>query len=72
MIIKLSTAEYQELSEDNAGVCIACGEIWFGGIEPDARKYKCNSCSAHAVYGISEALLNGSIRITDEDLRSKR
>lgn len=40
---------------DNPGICIACGED-ADGCEPDARKYECESCGVHAVYGAQELL----------------
>lgn len=41
---------------DNPGFCLACGEE-ADGCEPDARKYKCEYCGEHAVYGADEILL---------------
>lgn len=42
---------------DDPGLCIACGAEAYG-VEPDARKYKCEACGAHAVYGAEELLLH--------------
>lgn len=42
--------------DDNSGFCTACG-AQADGVEPDARKYKCESCGANAVYGAEELLL---------------
>ena len=44
--------------DENAGLCLACGDEC-GGVEPDARKYKCEGCGAHKVYGAEELLLMG-------------
>ena len=41
---------------DNPGFCLACGEEQ-EGCEPDARKYECDVCRRHEVYGASEVLL---------------
>jgi hypothetical protein len=41
---------------DDPGFCIACGNEQ-GGCEPDARRYKCEACGEHAVYGADELLL---------------
>ena len=41
--------------DDNIGICIACGDEQFG-VEPDARKYECESCGASKVYGAQELL----------------
>ncbi len=42
--------------DDNSGFCLACGEQAFG-VEPDARKYVCESCGASKVYGAEELLM---------------
>ena len=41
--------------DDNIGICISCGDEQFG-VEPDARKYTCESCGASKVYGAQELL----------------
>jgi hypothetical protein len=41
---------------DNTGFCLACGAEAYG-VEPDARKYECEDCGAHKVYGAEELLL---------------
>ena len=38
------------------GMCMACGEVT-EGVEPDARKYKCEVCGEREVYGAQDALL---------------
>jgi len=43
-------------ADDNAGICGACGADAMG-VEPDARKYPCESCDAERVYGAQEWLL---------------
>jgi hypothetical protein len=43
-------------SLDNPGFCIDCGHE-AEGCEPDARKYQCESCGEHQVYGAEELLL---------------
>ena len=42
--------------DDHLGFCIACGDEAYG-VEPDARRYVCESCDAKAVYGAEELLL---------------
>jgi len=42
-------------SDDNIGFCTACGEEAYG-VEPDARRYKCESCGERQVYGAEELL----------------
>ena len=38
------------------GVCIKCGEITHG-VEPDAEKYKRESCETNTVYGAQQIVL---------------
>jgi len=47
--------EEAQISLDNPGFCLACGED-ADGCEPDARKYHCESCEADMVYGAEEIL----------------
>ena len=46
-------------SDENIGFCLACGAETCGGVEPDARKYPCESCGERKVYGAQELLLMG-------------
>ena len=43
------TAEY-------IGFCIICGAE-HDGVEPDARRYVCEPCGCHEVYGAEELVL---------------
>ena len=43
-------------ADDFLGICGACGAE-ATGVEPDARKYPCESCDAERVYGAQEWLL---------------
>ena len=43
-------------ADDMCGICTACGEV-ADGVEPDARKYTCESCGENKVYGAGELLL---------------
>lgn len=45
-------------ADSNDGFCLACG-AWQGAVEPDARKYSCESCGAKKVYGAEELLTMG-------------
>lgn len=49
-------AERQMFDLDNPGLCIACG-FEQDGCEPDARRYRCESCGEKTVYGAQELLL---------------
>ena len=42
--------------DEYEGICLACGED-AQGVEPDARKYECESCGKEKVYGCQELLL---------------
>lgn len=44
--------------DDGTGFCVSCG-AQHGGCEPDARKYECDDCGKHTVYGAEELLLMG-------------
>jgi hypothetical protein len=41
---------------DNPGICVSCGEDQ-EGCEPDAERYKCETCGQMAVYGAEQLLL---------------
>ena len=43
-------------NDEMIGYCLACGAE-ADCIEPDARKYKCESCEAPKVYGSEEIVL---------------
>lgn len=40
---------------DGRGFCTACGAEAYG-VEPDARRYECETCGAPKVYGAEELL----------------
>jgi hypothetical protein len=44
-------------ADDCQGFCLACGAEAFG-VEPDARRYECESCGEPKVYGAEEILLH--------------
>lgn len=56
----LAAVERGATSLDNPGFCIVCGED-AEGVEPDARRYECESCGQRGVYGAEELLLNLAI-----------
>ena len=53
-----SLEEIEIAIEDMSGFCIACGEQ-ADRIEPDARKYTCESCGKPRVYGAEQLVLMG-------------
>jgi hypothetical protein len=52
----VAACERRMTSLDNPGFCLACG-LEVEGVEPDARRYECESCGAPAVYGAEELFL---------------
>jgi hypothetical protein len=52
----MAAVEREAYSLDNPGFCLSCG-FEQDGCEPDARKYECESCGAHEVYGAEELLM---------------
>jgi hypothetical protein len=62
--IKVTDAEYAELSKNYGGFCIECGDEAYG-VEPDARHYRCESCGALAVFGVEELLIRGLLQFPD-------
>lgn len=55
-----------DVRDGTMGVCLACGEDAFG-VEPDAHEYECESCGAHKVYGLEEAVIMGAVDVREED-----
>ena len=48
----------RHVAEDSdSGFCIKCGAE-NGPVEPDARKYQCESCGEFAVYGAEELMFH--------------
>jgi hypothetical protein len=59
---KLTKAQYHELREEHGGICLSCGCLKYGGVEPDARGRLCeDGCGKKAVIGIEEAVTRGRI-----------
>lgn len=52
----LEAAERGMAGLDNPGFCTACGAE-AQDVEPDARRYVCETCGAPAVYGAEELAL---------------
>lgn len=53
LYLPIADGDFIEAASENTGLCIACGEEVYG-IEPDARRYKCESCGALKVFGLEE------------------
>ena len=52
----MAACERGVTSLDNPGICLLCGAD-VEGVEPDARKYECESCGENGVYGAEELAL---------------
>ena len=52
----LEAMERRTTALDDPGFCIMCG-CEADGVEPDARKYTCESCGADCVYGVEELVM---------------
>lgn len=52
----MDAVERHNTTLDNPGFCLACGEE-VEGVEPDARRYKCEMCGESRVYGAEEVLM---------------
>ena len=50
-----------ELRGENDGVCLACGKLTEGGVEPDASEYPCEHCGEHKVVGWEIAMIDSGI-----------
>jgi hypothetical protein len=64
--IQMSSEDYALGVDDSNGICLACGEIQFGGCEPDAENYRCSECHKPAVMGYEHALICGDIDVIDD------
>lgn len=65
MTTTMTEEEYLDLTNSYGGVCIKCGEIQEGGVEPDAQGYECPACGEPAVMGAEDALMRGFIEVED-------
>lgn len=52
----VSLVEQAQSSLESPGICLGCGLEAYG-VEPDARRYECESCGEPRVYGAEELLL---------------
>ena len=59
----LSARRMQSIMMDGrGGFCLACAHEQLA-VEPDARRYPCESCGAPKVYGLEELLMIGLAKI---------
>ncbi|MFN0056418.1 MAG: hypothetical protein ACKV0T_30090, partial [Planctomycetales bacterium] len=64
--IELTEEAYANLAENYGGFCVVCRDEAYG-VEPDARRYRCESCGANAVFGAEELLIRGVIQFTEDE-----
>ena len=57
---KPSLETAQCCDDEGTGFCLACGSSETPA-EPDARRYECDICGAHKVYGAAELALMGLV-----------
>jgi hypothetical protein len=58
---RFTLEEIEEASELLQGFCLACGAVR-DCCEPDARRYECEECGNHLVYGADEILVMDLVR----------
>ena len=52
----MRAVETHHHSLDDPGLCIVCGADAYG-VEPDARRYRCDHCDSNGVYGAEELMI---------------
>ena len=52
--------QFQEMDQNQEGGCLYCGSTQ-GPVEPDARRYKCETCGRATVFGAEELLVMGRV-----------
>jgi len=57
--------EMYAVNGSDEGFCLGCG-FTQGCVEPDARRYRCESCGEQLVYGFQELLIMGLLRFEEE------
>jgi len=56
--------DYSNHREEYNGYCKACKDVTnYGGVEPDADSYECETCGKNSVIGVEDALICGYIKI---------
>ena len=66
VLINVTTEEWEQHRAHYDGLCLACGEWTTGGVEPDARNYKCDLCDERRVYGAEEILFSPHVTVDGE------
>lgn len=63
-------ATLEEVEEGLNGGCTSCGEIQYGGCEPDACNYECENCGEKTVFGLAELAIMGQLVLTEDEADS--
>lgn len=63
---RMTEDEYHDCNESYTGFCLSCGSSR-GSCEPDAAKYKCETCGEMRVYGLDNLLAMGLVEIATEN-----
>ena len=58
--------EVYAVNASDEGFCLGCGSTQ-GCVEPDARRYRCESCEEQLVFGFQELLFMGLLRFALEE-----
>ena len=58
--------EMYAVNSTDEGFCVGCGSIR-SGVEPDARRYPCEVCGEHLVYGFQELLFMDLLKFALDD-----
>lgn len=63
----MTETEFAVASNEAAGLCLACGAINYGGVEPGCRHCFCEECSARQVMSLENALEAGHIEVVQNE-----
>ena len=57
--------EMYAVNGSDEGFCLGCGSTQ-ACVDPDAKRYRCESCEEHLVFGFQELLLMGLLKFEVE------
>ncbi len=58
---KFTIRQLERADQEGNGFCRACGAEAYG-VEPDARRYECETCGKNQVYGAGELAIMGLVK----------
>jgi len=59
-------SEMHSVNNTDEGFCLGCG-FTQSGVEPDARRYSCESCGEKLVFGFQELLFMDLLLFVEEE-----